>query len=56
MPNVQRNKTPPIMGNMNGRLDNIHIITRFYDYGLRLALGSVWTNLLLILSNVGMIK
>ena len=50
------NKGPLIMGYVNGRLDNIHVITTMHDYGLRLPLGSVWTNPLLILSNVVMIE
>ena len=50
------NKAPSIMGYVNGRLDNIHIITSMHDYGLNLPLGSVWTNPLLILSNVVMIE
>jgi hypothetical protein len=37
-----------VMGYVNGRLDNIHIITGMQDYGLRLSLGSVWANPLLI--------
>jgi hypothetical protein len=50
------NKAPSIIDYVNGRLDNIHIITKMHDYELNLPLGSVWTNPLLILSNVSMIK